>query len=153
MLWVLAGAAPSLGAELSWELTLAGVLARQASAPADEAYGRLRASWAHGWHDGALRLEADLEALGGSAARLPLVRRAWQEPPSFADATRTWMHRRWLARATVHRAEISQWLGPARVRVGRTALVWGQGKLWPILDRLVPVPPTALEPEQRPGMD
>lgn len=53
----------------------------------------------------------------------------------------------------LHRAALSLSAGDTDVHVGRQRVAWGTGRFWSPLDLLNPLNPTALEREERPGVD
>jgi hypothetical protein len=53
----------------------------------------------------------------------------------------------------LHRASITASMGDTDVRVGRQRIAWGTGRFWSPLDILNPVSATALEREERVGVD
>jgi hypothetical protein len=74
--------------------------------------------------------------------------------PTYLDATDTiasgdlfeWRHR-------VHRAALTYDWGGGRLTAGRQRIAWGSGRLWNPTDRFNPVAPTAIEPEEKIGVD
>lgn len=58
-----------------------------------------------------------------------------------------------LGRHRLHRAAITFSAGNVDLRVGRQRIAWGTGRFWSPLDILNPVSPTALEREERLGVD
>ena len=74
--------------------------------------------------------------------------------PTYLDATDTvasgdyfeWRHR-------VHRAALTYDWGGGQLTAGRQRIAWGSGRLWNPTDRFNPVAPTAVEPEEKTGVD
>jgi hypothetical protein len=60
-------------------------------------------------------------------------------------------HRRW--RHLLYRAYLHYESDQLEVVVGRQRIAWGVGRLWNPIDRLNPIPPLAIEPDQSPGID
>lgn len=60
-------------------------------------------------------------------------------------------HRRW--RHLLYRAYLRYESDRFEVVVGRQRIAWGVGRLWNPIDRLNPIPPLAIEPDQSPGID
>ena len=57
-----------------------------------------------------------------------------------------WRHR-------VYRAAITYDWGGGRFTAGRQRIAWGSGRLWNPTDRFNPISPTAVEPEEKTGVD
>lgn len=57
------------------------------------------------------------------------------------------------ARHLINRGYLSWSSGATDVRIGRQRIAWGSGKFWSPFDVLNPIQPTALEREERPGVD
>ncbi|MDQ6967733.1 MAG: hypothetical protein Q9M14_03515 [Mariprofundaceae bacterium] len=101
------------------------------------------------------RLSYDHELLYGGVVRDPVFITQQKIPdPTFLDLNTTivssqainWRHslyRGWL------KYETESW----QVVVGRQRIAWGSGRIWNPTDRFNPVEPTALEPEQKLGVD
>ncbi len=97
----------------------------------------------------------DHELLYGDLVRDPQYQLFSQFPE------RTWMD----ASAYLHRGKSLDWkhslyrgwlqyeYGEVSVTVGRQRVAWGSGRIWNPTDRFNPVAPTALEPEQKLGVD
>ncbi len=74
--------------------------------------------------------------------------------PTYLDATDTiasgdlyeWRHR-------VYRAALTYDWGGGQLTAGRQRIAWGSGRLWNPTDRFNPVAPTAVEPEEKIGVD
>lgn len=58
-----------------------------------------------------------------------------------------------LARQRIYRGYLTWSGGATDVRLGRQRIAWGSGRFWSPLDVLNPVAPTALEREERTGVD
>ncbi len=57
------------------------------------------------------------------------------------------------ARHLINRAYLNWSSAATDVRIGRQRIAWGSGKFWSPFDVLNPLAPTALEREERPGVD
>lgn len=97
----------------------------------------------------------DNEMLWGGLVRDPLFRALSALPdPTYADLTATihssgsldWQH-------TLYRGWLQFERGSIQVTAGRQRIAWGSGRIWNPTDRFNPVDPTALEPEQKTGVD
>ncbi|MEN8183973.1 MAG: hypothetical protein ABFS46_15710, partial [Myxococcota bacterium] len=60
-------------------------------------------------------------------------------------------HRRW--RTLLYRAYLRYESDRLELVVGRQRVAWGVGRLWNPIDRLNPIPPLSLQPDQSPGVD
>ncbi len=100
-------------------------------------------------------LAYDHELLWGGLVADPVVAAALARPePTWIDASaaisqRT--HVNW--RHTLYRGWLEYEHGPVQLKVGRQRIAWGSGRIWNPTDRFNPVQPTALEPEQKLGVD
>jgi len=97
----------------------------------------------------------DNEILWGGLVRDPLFQTLSALPPrTWADLTATildsgavnWQH-------TLYRGWLQYEEGPLQITAGRQRMAWGSGRIWNPTDRFNPVDPTALEPEQKTGVD
>jgi len=97
----------------------------------------------------------DNEVLWGGLVRDPLFQvLSALADPTYADLTATihstgsldWQH-------TLYRGWLQYEQGPLQITVGRQRMAWGSGRIWNPTDRFNPVDPTALEPEQKTGVD
>ncbi len=102
------------------------------------------------WH-----ISYDNELLWGGAVRDPAFSTLIAPPvPTFLDATATirqspssfWRH-------ALYRGWLQYEADALRVTVGRQRIAWGSGRIWNPTDRFNPVQPTALEPDQKLGVD
>jgi hypothetical protein len=100
-------------------------------------------------------LAYDHELLWGGLVADPVLAAALRLPePTWLDASaaisrRT--HVNW--RHDLYRGWIEYEHGPMQARLGRQRIAWGSGRIWNPTDRFNPVQPTALEPEQKLGVD
>lgn len=114
---------------------------------------RLEADHQHGgWR---LHLAYDHELLWGAAVRDPRFAVARSLPePTWMDATASlhqsasldWKH-------SLYRGWLQYDSDSLRLTLGRQRIAWGSGRIWNPTDRFNPVQPTALEPEQKLGVD
>jgi len=100
-------------------------------------------------------LAYDHELLWGGLVADPVIAAALRRPePTWIDASapisrRT--HFNW--RHTLYRGWLEYDAGPVNIKLGRQRIAWGSGRIWNPTDRFNPVQPTALEPEQKLGVD
>jgi hypothetical protein len=116
------------------------------------------------------RLRLELEGVAGAWSWLvtydhALVAGGFVESPDFApveaipeptalDATDAIAGgRRFEWRQRVYRAVLAYDWGGGKVSAGRQRIAWGSGRLWNPTDRFNPVAPTAIEPEEKTGVD
>ncbi len=97
----------------------------------------------------------DHELLWGGLVADPVLAAALRRPePTWLDASvaisrRT--HSNW--RHTLYRGWVEYDAGPVNIKLGRQRIAWGSGRIWNPTDRFNPVQPTALELEQKLGVD
>lgn len=100
-------------------------------------------------------VQYDNELLLGDYLRTGDFRAAKErEPPTWWHAQANYLdsgHAYGLHR--LHRASIAGSFGDTDVRFGRQRIAWGTGRFWSPLDILNPLSPTALEREERIGVD
>ncbi len=116
---------------------------------------RLRLQW-RGTHDAwSWQLSYDHELLYGGLLRDPWFRQQLELPaPTWLDAAATissspshrWQHQ-------LYRGWLRYEQGPWRLTMGRQRIAWGSGRIWNPTDRFNPVQPTALEQDQKLGVD
>jgi len=100
-------------------------------------------------------LAYDHELLWGGLVADPVIAAALRRPePTWIDASaaisrRT--HFNW--RHTLYRGWLEYENGPVNIKLGRQRIAWGSGRIWNPTDRFNPVQPTALELEQKLGVD
>lgn len=100
-------------------------------------------------------LAYDNEILWGGLVADPVIAAALRRPePTWLDASapisrRT--HSNW--RHTLYRGWLEYENGPVNIKLGRQRIAWGSGRIWNPTDRFNPVQPTALELEQKLGVD
>ena len=101
------------------------------------------------------RLSYDNELLYGGAVRDPAFAALRQTPdPTWLDLNANiitspvldWRH-------NIYRAWLQYKKNDWNIVVGRQRIAWGSGRIWNPTDRFNPVQPTALEPEQKLGVD
>jgi len=111
---------------------------------------------------GAVRfhLAYDQELLWGGLVADPVVAAALRQPePTWVNASATISrssHANW--RHTLYRGWVEYDTGPMKIgsvnlKLGRQRIAWGSGRIWNPTDRFNPVQPTALEPDQKLGVD
>lgn len=97
----------------------------------------------------------DHELLWGAQVRDPLFSRSVTVPvATWLDSTQVirqqssayWQH-------TLYRGWLDYDQDQLHVRLGRQRIGWGSGRIWNPTDRFNPVAPTALEPDQKLGVD
>ena len=97
----------------------------------------------------------DHELLYGGLVRDPVFRTQLNTPdPTWADLSAVlgrdrssyWRH-------TLYRGWIAYRAGDWQLTLGRQRIAWGSGRIWNPTDRFNPVQPTALEQEQKLGVD
>ncbi|RMH18589.1 MAG: hypothetical protein D6698_06885 [Gammaproteobacteria bacterium] len=117
--------------------------------------GRLRLEFGHQKGPLSLKLVYDHEWLWGAAVRdpiFPVLSEApdptWLELSDTIDQTAAlfWRH-------NLYRGWIRYEQDNIRFTAGRQRLAWGSGRIWNPTDRFNPVQPTALEPDQKTGVD
>jgi len=156
VLWLLVSSAVAGAHELEGEYT--NLLFGTDNSQAQRVYSdlnRLRVHW-HGEHGPwSWSVRYDQEFWLGGLLRDPLYRAALATPePTWLNASATlasgrayvWRHalyRGWL------RFERGAWQGT----LGRQRIAWGSGRIWNPTDRFNPIQPTALETEQKLGVD
>ncbi len=107
--------------------------------------------------DGPVRfhLAYDHELLWGGLVADPAVAVALARPePTWVDASATIRQRthfNW--RHTLYRGWLEYDAGSVNIKLGRQRIAWGSGRIWNPTDRFNPVQPTALELEQKLGVD
>jgi len=101
------------------------------------------------------QISYDNELLWGAGVRDPAFPlQAAQPEPTYMDASSTvrqspslyWRH-------TLYRGWLQYDAGAFKATLGRQRIAWGSGRIWNPTDRFNPVQPTALEPEQKLGVD
>jgi len=100
-------------------------------------------------------LAYDHELLWGGLVADPVVAAALARPePTWIDASAAISQRTHLNwRHTLYRGWLEYEYGPVQLKLGRQRIAWGSGRIWNPTDRFNPVQPTALEPEQKLGVD
>ncbi len=110
----------------------------------DDDYGHVR-----------FHLAYDHELLWGGLVADPVLAAVLRQPdPTWLDASATIsrrMHFNW--RHDLYRGWVEYEAGQMRVKLGRQRIAWGSGRIWNPTDRFNPVQPTALEPDQKLGVD
>jgi len=100
-------------------------------------------------------LAYDHELLWGGLVADPVVAVALAQPePTWIDASAAISrrsHARW--RHTLYRGWVEYDADPVSIKIGRQRIAWGSGRIWNPTDRFNPVQPTALELEQKLGVD
>ncbi|MDQ6971207.1 MAG: hypothetical protein Q9M30_01020, partial [Mariprofundaceae bacterium] len=123
---------------------------------------RLRLQWdSRQWGqvggNGALtaHLAYDNELFGGGLVSTPAFRAASLLPQAtWADGEQTVLRRgRMFWRHTLYRGWVNWDDGNTQLRLGRQRIAWGSGRMWNPTDRFNPVDPTALEADQKIGVD
>ncbi|TLS67355.1 hypothetical protein FEF65_07980 [Mariprofundus erugo] len=116
---------------------------------------RVRLKVAHTAGPWSGQLAYDHEAVWGAMVRDPLFPlQAAQPQPTFFDATATVRQSRSLYwQHTLYRGWIQFDNRKVRVTAGRQRIAWGSGRIWNPTDRFNPVQPTALEVDQKLGVD
>lgn len=103
----------------------------------------------------ALDLQYDNELLFGnylSTTEFKLIKD--RDPPTYWRAHANHLDRpRAYGVHRLHRASLTASLGDTDLRFGRQRIAWGTGRFWSPLDILNPVSATALEREERTGVD
>ncbi len=116
---------------------------------------RLRLKWT--WTAGlfSAHIAYDHEFFGGGLVASPEFRAASRVPePTFADADAVILRRgRIFWRHRLYRAWLNLDTRFLQVKIGRQRVAWGSGRLWNPTDRFNPVDPTALEPDEKTGVD
>jgi len=102
------------------------------------------------WH-----LAYDHELLWGGLVADPVIAASLRRPEStWIDASAAISRRTHLNwRHSLYRGWIEYDAGPVNIKLGRQRIAWGSGRIWNPTDRFNPVQPTALEPEQKLGVD
>lgn len=100
-------------------------------------------------------LTYDLRLFAGGLLEDPLFRLQAEQPePTWADAEDTWhQSSRALGRHALYRGWLAWDQEDWRLAVGRQRLAWGSGRIWNPTDRFNPVQPTALELDEKVGVD
>lgn len=100
-------------------------------------------------------LQYDNELLLGDYLRTGEFRMAKdRDPPTYWRAHGDYLDNpRAYGAHRLHRASVTASFGNTDVRVGRQRIAWGTGRFWSPLDILNPVSATALEREERIGVD
>jgi len=100
-------------------------------------------------------LAYDHELLWGGLVADPVIAASLRLPePTWVDASATISkktHFNW--RHTLYRGWLEYDAGPVNIKLGRQRIAWGSGRIWNPTDRFNPVQPTALELEQKLGVD
>ncbi len=100
-------------------------------------------------------LAYDHELLWGGLVADPVIAASLRQPePTWLDASAT-INRRTHAnwRHTLYRGWVEYDAGSINIKLGRQRIAWGSGRIWNPTDRFNPVQPTALELEQKLGVD
>jgi len=106
---------------------------------------------------GALRfhLVYDHELLWGALLADPVINAGLQQPDTtWVDASvslRQRPHSNW--QHGLYRGWLAYDAGGFTIKAGRQRIAWGSGRIWNPSDRFNPVQPTALEPDQKLGVD
>lgn len=116
---------------------------------------RVRLNAAHTSGSWSAQVSYDHEALWGLMVRDPLFAlQAAQPQPTLMDATATVKQSRSLYwQHTLYRGWVQFDNRQLRVTAGRQRIAWGSGRIWNPTDRFNPVQPTALESDQKLGVD
>jgi len=116
---------------------------------------RLRLEWTKVAGPMSMHIAYDNEFFGGGLVSTPEFRAAASQPePTFADAEAVILQRgRTFWRHRLYRAWINYDSQHLQVKIGRQRVAWGTGRVWNPTDRFNPVDPTALEPEEKTGVD
>ncbi len=120
---------------------------------------RLRLKLDDEWHGkrGSLRIHVayDHELLWGGMVADPLVHAALQRPDAtWLDASATLSRRSQLDwQHKLYRGWAAYDAGDFSIKAGRQRIAWGSGRIWNPTDRFNPVQPTALELDQKLGVD
>ncbi|MDQ6982828.1 MAG: hypothetical protein Q9M08_07500 [Mariprofundus sp.] len=111
---------------------------------ADGDYGHVR-----------FHLAYDHELLWGGLVADPVLAAVLRQPdPTWLDTSATISRRthfNW--RHDLYRGWVEYAAGQVRVKLGRQRIAWGSGRIWNPTDRFNPVQPTALEPNEKLGVD
>jgi len=102
-----------------------------------------------------VHLAYDHEVLWGGMVADPLIRTALQRPDStWLDASATLSQRSQLNwQHKLYRGWVAYERGDLSIKAGRQRIAWGSGRIWNPSDRFNPVQPTALELDQKLGVD
>jgi len=116
---------------------------------------RLRLEWTKVAGPVSIHVAYDHEFFGGGLVSTPEFRTATRRPePTFADADATILQRgRMFWRHRLYRAWINYDSQHVQVKIGRQRVAWGTGRVWNPTDRFNPIDPTALEPDEKTGVD
>ncbi|PCI45274.1 MAG: hypothetical protein COB41_01975 [Proteobacteria bacterium] len=116
---------------------------------------RLRLTVDGGEHAWQWRLSYDHELLYGGAVRDPAFAQLRQRPdPTWLDLNANIVHSASIDwRHNLYRGWIQYKAEAWDVVLGRQRIAWGSGRIWNPTDRFNPVQPTALEPDQKLGVD
>ncbi len=118
---------------------------------------RLRLKLDDQWYGGALRahLAYDHELLWGGMVADPVISAGLQRPDAtWLDASATLSQRSQLNwQHKLYRGWLTYDAGAVSIKVGRQRIAWGSGRIWNPSDRFNPVQPTALELDQKLGVD
>jgi len=120
---------------------------------------RLRLEWTPPVLDASGRLNAHLaydnEFTAGGLVSTPVYQAATRIPEAtWLDAEQTVLRRgRMFWRHRLYRGWVNWDNGDVQVKLGRQRIAWGSGRMWNPTDRFNPVDPTALEGDQKIGVD
>jgi len=100
-------------------------------------------------------LAYDHEVLWGGLVADPVVAAALHQPdPTWINASAPIVQRSHINwRHTLYRGWVEYDAASINLKLGRQRIAWGSGRIWNPTDRFNPVQPTALEPEQKLGVD
>jgi len=116
---------------------------------------RLRLEMDSDYGDFRFHLAYDHEVLWGGLVADPVVAAALRQPdPTWIDASAPIIQRSHINwRHTLYRGWVEYDAASINLKLGRQRIAWGSGRIWNPTDRFNPVQPTALEPEQKLGVD
>lgn len=109
----------------------------------------------HGGNAASWHLAYDQQLIGGGIVHTPEFQQAAAAPePTYLDLEQVlqkgerhwWQHR-------IHRAWLQFVRDKWELKLGRQRIAWGSGRVWNPSDRFNPIKPTALEPEEKLGVD
>jgi len=103
----------------------------------------------------ALDLQYDNEVLLGNYLRTgQFAAQKDQRPDQYWNLDRNYGEGgSWYGRHRLYRGNVTLSSGDTDLRLGRLRIAWGTGRFWSPVDLLNPLNPTALEREERPGVD
>lgn len=147
---------PASAVELSGQLTSLGIQTRDSQLKQGVSdLSRLRLKLEDRREGFSWQLSYDNELLWGAQVRDPGFAALSTVPdPTWMDATATVQQSASLYwRHTLYRGWLQYENEALRLTLGRLRIAWGSGRIWNPTDRFNPVLPTALEPDQKLGVD